>query len=437
MVSKMPEKFDAAVVGAGPAGVTAALAMAKAGLRVILFERGEAPGQKNMFGGVLHYSKALNELIPDFLEHAPIERRITQYKTTMMAPDASFTVGLEDESFSAPPCNGFSLLRAKFDRWYALKAQEAGALLVTGTVVEDLLWKGQQVIGVRTGRCNGDILAGCVVLGDGANSLLAKKANMRMDLSANDFSVAAKEILALPKQVIEERFQLNPGEGLAHLFLGECTLGIEGGGFLYTNESTLSIGVVAKLAALEKRQLSIADLLAQFKARPIVKRAGKDAIIKEYSGHLVPEAGIRMVPQLYGNGVLVVGDAAGFVCSNGVTLQGMNLAMASGYAAATAVIAAKENRDYTANQLAVYERELKKDVVLKDMETYHRFPALLSNPNIYKRYPEMVCRMARGIYRVDEHPRKKLGQIFRTEAKGDISSWHLMKDLIQVGRAFL
>jgi electron transfer flavoprotein-quinone oxidoreductase len=435
--NKTPEKFDAAVVGAGPAGATAAMGLAKSGLDVVCFERGEQPGQKNMFGGVLHYCEALDELVPEFWKSAPVERHITTYKTTLLTSDASATFSYKDENFSSPPYNGFSLLRARFDRWYAGKAREAGALIVPETVVEDLVWEGSRVVGVRTGRSNGTVLADCVILADGANSLLAKKAGLRSDLSAADFSVAAKEVLALPKETIEERFGLTGNEGLAHIFAGECTQGVEGGGFLYTNQSTLSIGVVAKLSALRQKKISVADLLEQFKTHTVLRRALKDAVLKEYSGHLIPESGLGMMPRIYGNGVLVAGDAAGLVCSTGLTLEGMNFAMASGLAAANAVKAAKDSGNFSEKQLASYKKELEESFVVKDLKTFRHTPKLLGNPNIYDLYPSLACGVAGGIYRVNGKPKKKIVQILKAQMKGKVSLWRLIWDAFQGGRAIV
>ncbi len=435
--SRISEKFDVAIVGAGPAGVTAALGLARAGLNVILFERGEEPGQKNMFGGVLHYSEALHELVPDFWKYAPVERYITKYKTTLLTEDASTTFSYDDDKFARPPYNGFSLLRAKFDSWYAGKAQEAGALLVTETTVDDLLWEGRQVIGVQTGRRNGAVRADCVILADGANSLLAKRAGLRKEHSPHDFSVAAKEILALPRETIEERFQLRGNEGVAHIFAGECTQGIEGGAFLYTNSSSISIGVTAKLNALNQSRTSIADLLEKFKARPSLRRVIKGATVKEYLGHLIPESGMHMMPQLCGNGVLLAGDAAGLVCSTGLTFQGMNFAMTSGHAAAKTVMKAKEKGDFSSRQLATYKKDLEESVVLKDLKTFRHAPEFLSNPNLYDIYPSMFCGVAGGIYRVDGQPRKKIMHLLRRERGGKISMWRFIKDIIQGARALL
>lgn len=437
MTSRTEKRYDLIVVGAGPAGSTAALAAARAGLKCVIFERAEEPGQKNMFGGVLHYSEALNELIPDYRAQAPMERCITRYRTTLLTPDSSVSFDFQDGRFSREPYNGFTLLRSKFDRWYAEKAREAGALLVPETTIEDLVWKDSRVIGVRSGRSDGILRAGAVIVADGANSLLAEKAGFRKELSPSNISVAAKEVLALPAETIERRFELKDNEGLAHLFLGECTRGVEGGGFLYTNRSSLSIGVVAKLSALQRKKMSIADLLENFKAQPLIENKIKEARLKEYSGHLIPEGGFKALPKLYGNGILLAGDAAGFVCSTGLTLEGMNFAMASGLAAARTVIRAREKGDFSEGQLAHYRELLEKSFVLKDLKTFRRIPGFLSNPRLYECYPALACEIAGRIYRVNGEPRRNILSVLKGEIKGKISTGRLLKDIIQGVRALI
>ncbi len=126
------------------------------------------------------------------------------------------------ERFAQEPCNGFTLLRSKFDRWYAEKAVEAGALLVPETAVVDLMWRDNQVVGVKTGRPDGDLYGDVVIVADGANSLLAEKAGYRKKPSPSQMSVAAKEILVLPEETINRLFELKDRQGLAHLFLGNA-----------------------------------------------------------------------------------------------------------------------------------------------------------------------------------------------------------------------
>ncbi|MBI4766755.1 MAG: FAD-dependent oxidoreductase [Deltaproteobacteria bacterium] len=437
MDSLIKDRYDLIVVGAGPAGTTAALAAARAGLHCVFFERAEEPGRKNMFGGVLHYSPALNELIPDFWTQAPVERFITKYQTTLLSSDSSLSITFQDKRFGKEPYNGFTLLRSRFDRWYAEKAREAGALLVPETTVEDLIRQDDQVIGVRTGRSDGALYADAVIVADGANSLLAEKAGHRKELSPAQISVAAKEVLALPRETINHLFELKEREGLAHLFLGECTRGVEGGGFLYTNQDSLSIGVVAKLKALQKQKMSIADLLEHFKALPPVADKIKNASLREYSGHLIPEGGFKALPKLFGNGLLFAGDAAGFINSTGLTLEGMNFAIASGLAAAQTVIRAREKGDFSERQLADYQALLENDFVLKDLKTFRRVPGFLSNPRLFQLYPDLACEIASRIYRVNGQPRKNFRSVVREVAKGKVGRSQMIKDVIQGVRALI
>jgi len=433
----MPEKFDAVVVGAGPAGCTAAIVLARAGMKVAVFERGDQPGAKNMFGGVLYYTEALNELLPDFWKQAPIERYVTRHVLTFLTTDASFSITSADNEFGSPPYNGVTLLRAKFDPWYAGKAEESGAFLIPETVVDDLIWDGDKVAGVMAQRAEGEVLADVVIAADGANSLLAKKAGLRKEFDGSSFAVAAKEVLALPAETIEARFGLSEGEGLAQSFVGDCTEGLTGGAFLYTNKSSLSLGMVVRLSSLQEKQTSIADLLDDFKSNPCVKPAIKDAVLKEYSGHLIPEAGINMVPELCGNSLLVAGDAAGFMVSTGLTLQGMNFAIASGYAAAQAIVTASQKGDFSRKGLSCYRRLLEESFVLKDLKTFRHAPGFQDNPRIYGLYPSLVCGISRRIFQVNGQPRKKILSLVREEMKGKISPWRLAKDIIQAGRTLI
>ncbi|MFC1914401.1 FAD-dependent oxidoreductase [Chloroflexota bacterium] len=432
----MAEKFDVIIVGAGPAGSTAALVLARAGFKVAVFERGEEPGAKNTSGGVLYYTEALHELLPEFWKELPVERYVTRQIITFLTPSSCLSVDYKDTDFGQPPYNGFTVLRAKLDRWFAQKAEEAGAFIIPETVVDDLLWDNKKVVGIRARRSAGEAYADAVIAADGANSLLAKKAGLRNEFTSDCFASTAKEVLALPAEVIEERFNLAGSEGVANTFVG-CIKGVEVGAFLYTNKSSLSLGVVARLSSLKEGRVSIAELLDDFKSNPCVKELIKDATLSEYSGHLIPECGINMLPKLYGNGILVVGDAAGLLCSTGITLEGMNFAVASGFAAAETLKIAKQKGDFSEKSLASYKTLLEKRFVLQDLRTFRRVPDLLNNPRVYDLYPSLACTIAGRLFRVDGCAKSKFLGAIRAEMKGKVSLWCLIKDAIQAGRALL
>lgn len=430
----MPEKFDVIIVGAGPAGITSALALAGEGLKVVVFERGEYPGSKNLFGGNLYYTEVIENLIPDFWQKAPIERYVTRHTLAITSGDSRVEFAYTDRRFADRPYNSVTLLRSKFDRWFAQKAQKAGALIIPDTVVEALVFDGKRVTGVKTAREKGLVKANVVIIAEGANSLLVEKAGLGKIQAPKDFAVAAKETLALAPDAIEQRFNLNKGEGACYSFIGDCIMGLEGGAFLYTNQSTISIGVAARLTALKEQKISIADLLEHFKDHPGIQPMIKDADLKEYSGHLIPEGGLMTAPRIHADGVLVAGDAARFLCSTGLTLQGMNFAIASGFAAAETIKQLGPIGDFSKKKLALYRKKLAQSFVMPTLHNFRHAPAFLANPRIYTTYPAMLCGFLRSIYRAGDHPRKKFLKLMLEQRKGRISIWPLVKDIFGVAR---
>jgi electron transfer flavoprotein-quinone oxidoreductase len=424
--------FDAIVVGAGPAGCACGLILAKAGLETLIVERGKFAGAKNMWGGVL-YGPSLNELVPQFWEEAPVERYILRHKFSLLTEDASFSAEFTTKKFGKPPYNGFSVLRSKFDRWFAAKAEQAGAVVATGLEAEDFLWEANSVAGIKAG---GDELPGHVVIAcDGVNSMLAEKAGLRAKLSPRDIKQGVKEVIQLPHQLIEQRFNLHGEEGIAWEFIGSFTREIPGGAFIYTNEESLSIGVVVQLNTLAEKKVVANDLLEDFKRHPEVERLIANGQLSEYSAHLIPVGGKTMMPTLYTDGMLVAGDAAGLTLNTGLVLEGANFAIASGKAAAETVIRAKKIGDFSKKTLALYPELLKQSFVLQDLKTFKRTPLLLENPRFYRQYPELACELAEKIFSNDGRPRKKFWKLFRDSQKGKISLLQMIHDLFQIKRS--
>jgi electron transfer flavoprotein-quinone oxidoreductase len=431
------QEFDAIVVGAGPAGSSAALAMARAGLQVALIERGEYPGAKNVSGAALYAPGLLADLLPDYWEEAPVERYLTRRVVTFLGKEAAVSLDFRTQHFSRPPYNGFTLLRPRFDRWLAGKAEEAGAFLITSTVVDDLLYKDKQVVGVRCRREEGDLYAPIVIAADGANSFLAKKAGLQHEFRADEMTLGVKEVLRLDEHTIEERFNLNGDEGMTNEYVGYASGEVKGGGFLYTNRDTLSIGVVVQIASLAQNKARAYDLLDQFKQHPAVSPLVRDSTTLEYSAHMIPEGGWAMLPALSRAGFMVVGDAAGFVFAAGLFLEGMNFAIASGLAAAAAAQQAHAGHDFSAQSMARYRKQLESSFVLKDLKNFRRTPAFVNNQRLQNVYPDLFCDTMENIYRSNGRPRRKIGRVTIDTLRGKVPLRTLLRDGWQAGRALL
>jgi electron transfer flavoprotein-quinone oxidoreductase len=428
----MEERFDLIVVGAGPAGITAAYVAAKAGLKVIIFERGEAPGTKNMFGGIL-FCHDLAEIIPDFWDAAPIERVVIEERYYLVSDDSATTIAHREKEFSRPPYNAVTVMRAKFDKWFAEQAVAAGALLVCETLVEELIMKDGKCVGVRVGRDDGEVLADCVIVAEGVNSLLTRDAGIHAEWKSQEVGVGVKELIKLPKETIQDRFNLTGNEGIAMRILG-LTSGMMGGVFLYTNKESISIGMVAMVQDIAKSGLRQDELLEGIKANPMIAPLIEGGHTIEYTAHMVPEQGLKSVPQLVHDGLLIAGDAA--MVSNLLTGEGVNLAMTTGRLAAEAVVAAKEKGDFSRTGLAGYQNAMADSYVMKDMKQFKNFTGFLhDNPDIMNMYPDIANDFLGGLLKADGKPRGETAKELLKEMKKKKSYTAIAKDLWRAWRA--
>lgn len=400
------ERFDAIVVGAGMSGNAAAYTLAKKGLKVLQIERGEYSGSKNVQGAIL-YAEMMEKIIPDFREDAPLERHLVEQRFWMLDDNSHVGLHYRSEEFNEEKPNRYTIIRAQFDKWFSSKVREAGALVVCETTVTELVQDAYgKVIGVKTDRGGGQIHADVVVLAEGVTGLLGARAGLRKIPKPTEVALAVKEMHFLPQEKIEERFNIKGDEGAVIEAAGTISKGMTGMGFLYTNRECISIGIGCLVSDFQKSGESPYTLLENFKKHPSIAPLIENSEVKEYAAHLIPEGGFKAIPQLYGDGWVVVGDAAQL--NNAIHREGSNLAMTSGRIAAEAIFQVKSRKDpMTSANLAIYKKMLEDSFVIKDLKKYKDMPQLLhiQSQNFFLTYPQLISKAMQNFVRVDGTPK--------------------------------
>jgi electron transfer flavoprotein-quinone oxidoreductase len=422
---------DVIVVGAGPAGSCAAIAAAQAGKRVVLIERGPFPGSKNMYGGVI-YPRILDELIPGWYENAPIQRWVVRRSTMLLSDTGALNIDYRSNAWGQAPYNGATAYRPDFDNWLAQQAVAAGAELICSTTVTGLLRDSQgRITGIKTDRPDGDLTASVVIACDGVNSFIAKEAGLYKNVDASNYTLGVKETLSLPKHVIDERFGVRDNQGVDIEILGG-TSGVNGGGFIYTGLDTIALGAVLKLPKLSAQKKRPEEIIAELKRHPAIAPLIEGAKVIEYSAHLIPEAGLDMMPKMVADGLLVAGDAAALCLAAGIWLEGVNFAMASGMYAGQSAAQAITAGNTTASGLRSYTKKLNETFVLKDHKKLRKIPHLVLSDRVQHKYPGFVTGIVERMFRVENpNPKPGVRRILREERKkAGISLIDLVRDAL-------
>ena len=386
---------DVIIVGGGLSGLSAGITAVKEGLNVILLERGEYSGAKNVSGGRM-YIHALKRLIPDALERAPLERPVTKETFEFYCGDKKLTFSFEEKGKK----NSYTVLRAKFDRWLASEAESLGLLISYSTLVTNAYREGDGIT-LETNR--GTLRAPLVIDASGVTAVVFRYLGLR-NFTPDKWMLGVKE-------VIKANVDLPEDEGEAKTVVG-LIKGVKGGGFVYTNKDTLSVGMAVTFDSLPKSEVPARDLVEAFR-----ERMGIEGEVLEYSAHAIPYYGYKNLPKLYDKNVIAVGDAAGFLINDGFTIRGMDLAIGSGMIAGIAAKKIVESRDFSRTD--IYYDLLKESFVLKHLElAYNRF-SVINSPTTLSVYPEVLCNVLSDMFTVDENRSTLLDDIlFRLKEKG-------------------
>jgi len=388
------DKFDAIVVGAGPAGSACAYTLAKAGKNVLLLERGNSAGSKNVSGGRL-YTYALELVERGLYERAPLQRKIVREQVMLLNERGATTVDYFNPAFGEQVPQSYSVVRAALDEWFAAEVESAGGMVACGVLVDGLVEQNGKIVGIKSG--DEEMLADVVVAADGVNSLLGQKAGLFPDASSHAVGVGLKETIELPDSVINARFGVKDGEGAARVAIG-CTEGISGGAFMYTNQGSISLGIVFNPEQAAKQQRHIQDIFEDFKMHPAIQALIDGGTSVEYGGHLVPEIGYHGIhKRLYREGMLVVGDAAQFGINTGLIIRGMDLAIVSGLAAARAIL----NASSVAETGPLYMKQLEELLLLANQRAYQNFHNIFEISRIFSGYPQLANDAMQFMFTVD------------------------------------
>jgi len=432
----MDEKFDCIIVGAGVAGLAAAMTLARNNMKFLLIEKGEFAGSKNVSGGVL-WGHDLNQLVPNYWEEEDggWERFINHRRLTFLDDQSTFSVDFKSSHFSETPYSGVVVLRAKFDHWLAGKVEEAIAesdfamdsFLATNILVEEILMEDDKAVGIRTG--DEKFYADSIIIAEGVNNLLTRQIGLQKNyVPADHMLTGIKEIIRYDRKKLEDRFQLSGLSGMSNEFVGYATDGVEGGGFLYTNRDTISIGLVLGIKDLREKEKKPHDILNHFKSHPVIADTIRGGEIVEYSAHVVSSGDKRAMPEkLYKDGVLICGEAANLLMNAGKAIQGMDYAMRSGILAAETILSAKEKNDFTAGTLQEYENKLSDSYVMKDINNFQDAVHLLHDPMMVNKVPNLINDFGRKFFTIKSEPTKKARELLHKSVKEHSSVWDLIK----------
>jgi len=434
----MDEEFEVLIIGAGPAGISAAIALARAGIEVVVLERGEYPGAKNMYGGIL-FTHQLLKLLPDCLDDAPFERKVTRRRFGALADDREVALDVKVGKWRDKPYNHtMTALRGRFDRWFAEQAEAEGAQVFAGFMVSELIVEDGRVVGVKVKPGDDEMRAKLVISGEGVQAFLARQVGLMPALLPPRHMITnVKEVIGLPKEKIEDRFLLEGNEGVAMEYFGEPVKGLFGMGFVYTNEESVSIGIGLTVNDLMTSKETLNDHLEHFKNLPTIRKLIEGGESLEYSAHMIPEYGYNHIPKLTMPGLMLVGDTAGFI-NGSVYHEGTNLAMGSGLMAAETIIEAKEaGHDIgSAEALEPYRQKLENSFVLKDMKKFRKAPDFFNNkPHILREYPQHVTQWLADYFTISETPKSEVERNIVNKVKKDIGLFRFVKDMVGVGRS--
>ncbi|QXJ34185.1 NAD(P)/FAD-dependent oxidoreductase [Saccharolobus shibatae] len=400
---------DVIIVGGGLAGLSAAITANREGLSTIVLERGEYSGSKNVSGGRM-YIHALSQLFSDALERAPLERPVTKETYEIYCEEGKKITF----SFQHKTKNSYTVLRAKFDQWLAKEGENEGVLISYSTLVTNARRESDYVV-IETNR--GELKAPLVIDAGGITAPVSRFLGIKK-LEPKTLMLGVKEVLDIKPDIPED-------EGEARTIMGLIG-NLKGGGFVYTNKDTLSVGVTIKVESLYNSSIPSHEIVERFR-----ESLGLNGNILEYSAHLIPYYGYDKIGKIHDKNLILVGDAAGFLINDGFNIRGMDLAIGSGIIAGKAAKKIKELNDYSRTD--IYYEMLKESFVLRDMKTALRSFSVLSEEEIFTKYPKVICNVLSKLFTVTRDGKERPINVLLQESKSEnVNTTKMLTDIMRL-----
>jgi electron-transferring-flavoprotein dehydrogenase len=374
MSEKKHIETDILCVGAGIASLSTALSLlrtlkkqnVKKLPRVTIIEKGRNVGSHVLSGAVIDPSGFDGILTPEEIQKIPIESKVKKEAFHMLSESASLPIPWMPRMMHAEGFPVGSL--TKLVIYLADLCEKEGAEVYTGFAAAELLEDSKgRVIGVKTGPKGIDrdskkksnylegeeVYAKTVVLGEGASGSLTKRLLAQKDMFGmrrQSYALGIKEIVEVspnPERVGE----------IMHTFGYPSDSQTYGGGFVYqTAPNQVMVGYVYALDYTSPTA-NPHKLFRRFKSHPIIEPYLRGGKIVAYGAKVIPEGGFFAVPEVYNDGVLIVGDGAGLVDS--LRIKGVHIAMMSGRAAGETLANCWINNDFSKEALQQYDIKLK------------------------------------------------------------------------------